>query len=235
MEKIKLSIVIPVYNEEKTLESIINKVQQVNFEKISKELIIVNDGSKDETEKIIKKLKSKYKNIRNFKHHRNKGKGAALRTGFKHASGNIITIQDGDLEYDPNEFKKMIKLILEGRTEVVYGSRLLNKPEGFWISSHYYGNKLLSLVTKLLFVRRISDMETCYKMMSREVLSELNLCSNGFNIEPEITAKIIRKGHDIIEVPIKYTGRSFKEGKKINWKHGIQAIWSLFYWKFKDF
>lgn len=235
MEKLKLSIIIPVYNEEKTLENIINKVQQVHLKKVSKELIIVNDGSKDKTEKIIAKLKNRYRNIRSFKHPYNRGKGAALRTGFKHASGNIITIQDGDLEYDPNEFKKMIKLILEGRTEVVYGSRLLRKTKGFWISSHYYGNKLLSFITKLLYLRKISDMETCYKMMSYEVLNELNLCSNGFNIEPEITAKIIRKGRDILEVPIKYTGRSFKEGKKINWRHGLQAIWTLFYWKFKEF
>ena len=230
----KLSIVIPVYNEEKTLEKIIDKVQKVNLGKIKKELIMVDDFSMDGSAKVIEKIKKKYRNVKSFRHKENMGKGAALRTGFKHISGDVVVVQDSDLEYNPEEFKRMIKLILEDKTKVVYGSRLIGKSKGFKVLSHYYGNKFLSLLTKLLYNADITDMETCYKMMSREVIDSLSLKSDKFDIEPEITSKIIKKGYKIIEIPIEYKGRSFAEGKKINWKDGIKAIWVLFYWRFKD-
>jgi glycosyltransferase involved in cell wall biosynthesis len=229
----KLSIVIPIYNEEATLEKIVERVRKTDLG-IDKELIIVNDGSKDKSKEIINRLQKNHKNIFAVHHERNKGKGAALRTGFKHVSGDIITVQDGDLEYDPREYKKMIKLIQSGKTNVVYGSRLKGKSEGFTVHSHYYGNKFLSLLTKILYGANITDMETCYKMMTKKVLQGLKLTSNQFDIEPEITAKIIKKGHRILEVPIRYHGRSFKEGKKINWKDGAGAIWALIYWRFKE-
>lgn len=229
----KLSIIIPVYNEEKTLGKIVDRVQKVNLGEVKKEIIIVNDCSKDGSAKIIGKLKKKYKNITSFEHKKNRGKGAALRTGFKHFSGDIVVVQDGDLEYDPNDFKKMIKLIIDGKTKVVYGSRLLGKSKGFTVWSHYYGNKFLSLLTKILYGVQITDMETCYKMMSKEVINGLKLESNKFDIEPEITSKIIKNKHKIIEIPIDYRGRSFEEGKKINWKDGIRAIWVLIFWRIR--
>ncbi len=230
----KLSIIIPVYNEEKTLEKIIEKVQRVRLGKIKKELIIIDDRSNDNSLSIIKKLEKKYQNIKRIEHKKNMGKGAAIRTGLKNISGEIVTIQDSDLEYNPEDFKKMIKLILTGKTKVVYGSRLIGKSRGFSVLSHYYGNKFLSLITQILYGAKITDMETCYKMMTREVADKLELISNKFDIEPEITAKIIKNGYKVIEIPITYNGRSFKEGKKINWKDGIRAVWVLIYWRFKS-
>lgn len=228
----KLSIIVPVYNEEKTLEKIIAKVQKVKIPKVSKEIIIVNDKSTDNSQKIIDKLKKKHKNIRSFKHEKNQGKGAALRTGFKHASGDVITIQDGDLEYNPEDYKRLIKPILEKKTKVVYGSRMLGKATGFIITSHWYGNKFLSFVTGLLYGKKVTDMETCYKMMTRDVLRSFNLKSNKFDIEPEITAKILKKKYKIIEIPINYKSRGFEQGKKITWKDGIVAIYTLFKYRF---
>ncbi len=230
----KLSIIIPVYNEEKTLELIVDKVQGVNFGDIKKELVIVNDASRDKSAEVIKKLEKKYKNIKSFAHEKNKGKGAALRTGFKNFTGDVVVIQDGDLEYNPEEFKKMLRFIEEGKTKVVYGSRLKGQSKGFTVWSHYYGNKFLSLITKILYGAEITDMETCYKMMAREVIKGFELESNRFDIEPEITSKIIKNKNKIIEIPISYEGRSFEEGKKINWKDGIRAIWVLFYWRFRN-
>lgn len=228
----KLSIIVPVYNEELTLNTIINKVQKVDLGNIEKEIIIVNDSSFDKTQDIINDLKLKHKNIYSFTHINNKGKGAAIRTGLKHFTGDIIIIQDGDLEYNPEDFKRLITPILERKSKVVYGSRLLGKVSGFNIPSHYYGNKLLSFITKLLYKQNITDMETCYKMMTKEVVKKLNLKSNKFDIEPEITSKIIKNNYKILEIPINYNCRSFKEGKKITWKDGFIAIYTLFKYKF---
>lgn len=235
MKKSKvLSIVIPVYNEEKTISLIVKRVQQVKIEGVTKRIIIVNDASTDNSEKIIKKLMKTYKNISLFKHEHNRGKGAAVRTGFKKASGDFVVIQDGDLEYNPQEFNLLIKPLLQGKAEVVYGSRVLGKIKGFNLPSHYYGNLFLSFVTRLLYHRRITDMETCYKMMRIEALEGLNLRSNKFDIEPEITAKLIKKGCIIKEVPIGYNSRSFEEGKKITWKDGLKALYILVKYRIFD-
>jgi len=228
-----LSVVIPVYNEEKTLSILVKRVQEVKIKGIKKQIVIVNDASTDDSEKVIESLSRKYKNVLFFKHKKNMGKGAAVRTGFKNATGDFIIIQDGDLEYDPNEFNLLLSPILKGKAKVVYGSRVLGKIKGFNIPSHYYGNLFLSFVTRLLYHRRITDMETCYKMMVSEVVKSLNLKSDKFDIEPEITAKLIKKGYIIMEVPITYNSRSFKEGKKITWKDGLKALYVLFkYWIF---
>ena len=236
----KLSIILPVYNEEKTLETIVDKIQKVNFgleklgkaEKIEKELIIVNDSSIDNSQVIIDRLKSKFKNIKTFKHEVNKGKGAAIKTGMKYVTGDILVIQDGDLEYNPEDFKKLIIPILEGKTKVVYGSRMLGHRRGFSIKSHYYGNKFLTFLTQIIYGQKITDMETCYKMVSKEVIKDIKFNSNRFDFEPEITAKIIKKGYKIMEIPIDYNCRSFEEGKKITWRDGIVAIYTLFKYRF---
>ncbi|AJF62704.1 MAG: Glycosyl transferase family 2 [archaeon GW2011_AR20] len=230
----KLSIIIPVYNESKTIKQIIERVQKVNLNNIRKELIVVNDCSKDNSKEIIRKLTRKYKNIRFFNHEKNLGKGAAIRTGLKHFTGNLIIIQDGDLEYDPNEYKRLIKPILEKKSEVVYGSRLLGKIKGFNIPTHYLGNKILSLFTTLLYFRKITDMETCYKLMTKDVVNSLRLRARRFDFEPEITAKIIKKGYKIIEIPINYNSRSFQEGKKITWRDGVKALYYLIKYRFTD-
>lgn len=228
----KLSILMPVYNEAKTIEKIIGKVENVNLGAISKELIIVDDSSTDSTQKIISNLKKKYRNIRAFRHSKNKGKGAAIRTGIKYASGEIVVIQDGDLEYNPEDFKRLIKPILQKKAKVVYGSRFLGKTSGFSIPSHYYGNIFLTFLTRILYNRKVTDMETCYKMMTSDIIKKLNLQSDSFAIEPEITAKILRKGHRVIEIPINYRCRSFAEGKKIGWKDGIIAVYTLLKYRF---
>ncbi len=230
----KLSIIMPVYNEGKTLEKIVKRVQRVDLGKIKKEIIIINDASKDNSLNVIKKLSKKYKNIKFYSHSLNQGKGAAVRTGLKYFTGNILVIQDGDLEYNPEDFRKLIKPILEGKTKIVYGSRLLGEERGFNVFSHYIGNRILSLVTTLLYFRRITDMETCYKMMAKEVINSLKLKAKRFDFEPEITAKIIRKGYKIIEIPIIYNCRSFKEGKKITWIDGIKALYYLIKYRFTN-
>ncbi|MEK6840965.1 MAG: glycosyltransferase family 2 protein, partial [Nanoarchaeota archaeon] len=166
----KLSIIMPVYNEEKTIEKIIERVQKVNLGKIKKEIIIVNDASKDRSLNIIDKIKKKYKNVKVFSHKVNQGKGASIRTGLKYFTGDIVVIQDGDLEYNPEDFKKLIKPILENKNKVVYGSRLLGEERGFNVPLHYIGNRILSLITRILYFKKITDMETCYKMMTKDVI-----------------------------------------------------------------
>ncbi len=230
----KLSILIPAYNEEKTIEQIINKVQNVNLGKIKKELIVINDASKDKTKEIIQKLMKKYKNILLLNHNINQGKGAAIRTGLKNFDGDVLVIQDGDLEYNPEDFKRLIKPILDNKTKVVYGSRVLGKIRGFQILHHYIGNLGLSALTSIIYLRKISDMETGYKMMTKEVIKNINLKSKRFDFEPEITAKIIKKGYKIIEIPITYNSRSFKSGKKITVKDGFIAFYYLLKYRFFD-
>lgn len=233
MRSRRLSIIIPAYNEEKTIGKMVEILQKLELG-LEKEIIIINDASTDRTQEIIDNLQKKYKNIISYKHKTNFGKGTGIRTGLKHFTGDFVVVQDADLEYNPEDFKRMIPLILQGKTEVVYGSRLLGKSSGFSVPTHYYGNKFLSLITRILYNKKITDMETCYKMMTRRVAKSLNLKSSKFDIEPEITAKIIKQGNDIIEIPINYRGRSFKEGKKINWKDGIVAICILFKYRFFD-
>ena len=229
----KLSIVVPVYNEKNTVLKIIEKVKALDVEK---EIIIVDDCSTDGTLELLKEqLDGKYPEVRIFYHVSNQGKGAALRTGFQHVSGDIITIQDADLEYEPEELKDLIKPITDGFADVVYGSRLSGgKPQRMYLFWHLAGNKFLTLITNLLYNTTISDMETCYKVMTKRVLDSLNLKSRSFNIEPEITAKIFKQHYRVYEMPISYYGRDYSEGKKICWQDGFSAMWTLIKYRFMD-
>ena len=230
----KLSIIMPVYNEEKTIEKIVERVQNVKIPNIDKELIMINDASEDNSLEKLNNLSKKYKNVKVLSHEINKGKGAAIRAGLKYSTGDIVVIQDGDLEYNPEDFKRLIQPILDKKYKVVYGSRFLGRIKGYINPVHDLGNKFLSLTTALLYFRNITDMETCYKMMHKDVVKSLNLKANRFDFEPEITAKIIKKGHKILEIPIEYNSRSFKEGKKITWKDGIKAMYYLIKYRFVD-
>ncbi|MFP4112470.1 MAG: glycosyltransferase family 2 protein [Candidatus Woesearchaeota archaeon] len=226
----KLSVIIPVYNERETLIKLLMKVEDVKLGMVKKEIILVDDYSTDGTRDIIKDLPEKYKVI--F-HKKNRGKGRAIRTGLKYATGDIIVIQDSDLEYDPQDYKKLIKPILKGNAKVVYGSRFMKNNNNWAIPSHYVGNKILSIATTILFFRYVSDMETCYKMFTKDVLKKIKkLKAQRFDFEPEITAKIIKAGFRIKEVPINYHPRDFSEGKKINWKDGVQALLYLIKYRF---
>lgn len=223
-----LSIIIPAYNEEKTIKSVIEKISKTDLG-IEKELIVVDDCSKDKTREILKKLEKKH-NLKLIFKPKNGGKGTALRVGFKHATGNIITIHDADLEYDTEDLKKLIRPILDKKAKVVYGSRFLNFKANKTI--FYYGNKFLSLMTSIIYLHRITDMETCYKVFSAEVIKRLKLVSNGFEIEPEMTSKILKRGYKIKELPIKYNPRTAKEGKKIKKSDGLIALWTLIKYRF---
>lgn len=231
----KLSIIIPVYNEEKTINQILEKVLKVKLN-LEKEIIVVDDCSKDETLNILKKRNS----IILLQHEKNKGKGAAIKSGFKKATGDIILIQDADLEYDPNDYPKLLKPILENKTKVVYGSRFLNKKLIFFgknktnLPFHWIGNRFLTFLTSILYRQRITDMETCYKVFRKEVLNNIHINSNRFEFEPEITAKISKAGYKIYEVPIDYKVRSYEEGKKITVLDGIKALYYLIKYRVKN-
>lgn len=229
----KLSVIIPVYNEEKTIREIISRVLKVNLgKKITKEIVVVDDGSTDQTWEILKELSYKDK-IKIFAHKKNLGKGAAVRTGIKKSTGEIIIIQDADLEYSPSDYPKLLKPIIKGETQIVYGTRMgiKVKPE-FYLS--FLGNKLLTWFTNLLFRRNLSDVFVCYKAFRRETLKGVSLRSNGFNIEIELTAKFLKRRVKIKEVPISYQGRSWREGKKINFFDGLISLLNVFYYRFFD-
>ncbi|MFC1627004.1 glycosyltransferase family 2 protein [Patescibacteria group bacterium] len=219
----KLSIIIPVYNEQNTISEIIKRVKKVNLQKITKEIIVVDDGSTDNTVKILKKISG----IKKIFQSNNQGKGAAIRAGLKKASGDYILIQDADLEYDPNDIPTLLEPIKAKKTNIVYGSRFLGPHKNmlFW---HLMGNRFLSFMTNLLFNTTLSDMEVGYKVIPRKLLKSLNLRQNRFGFEPEVTAKLLKKGYRIYEIPISYTGREFHEGKKITWKDGFKALFLLF-------
>ncbi|MBW2478567.1 MAG: glycosyltransferase family 2 protein, partial [Deltaproteobacteria bacterium] len=214
---VKLSVVIPVYNEEKTIQEIVRRVQEVALEK---EVIIVNDGSSDGTAQALNRIADDYDNLVVLDQTRNRGKGAALRKGFAQATGEIILIQDADLEYDPRDYGRLLEPILDGRADVVYGSRFLGGPHRVLFFWHYAGNKFLTLLSNLLNNLNLSDMEVGYKVFRRQILERIDLKSNRFGFEPEVTAKIARLRPRIYEVPISYSGRSYEEGKKITWKDG---------------
>jgi glycosyltransferase involved in cell wall biosynthesis len=230
-EKI-LSVVIPVYNEKGTILTIIEKVLRLDF---VKEVIVVDDGSTDGTRELLQATAFD-KRVRTFFQDRNRGKGAALRTGFGHVTGEIVTIQDADLEYDPNEFVEMSRPIVEGVADVVYGSRLSGgKPQRVHLFWHRVGNGFLTFVTGILYNTTLSDMETCYKMFRKGVLDGIRIKSDDFSVEPELTAKICKnKRWRIYELPISYYGRSYAEGKKISWRHGFSALWTLLKFRFTD-
>lgn len=227
MSKIrKLSIVIPVYNEKDTLESLVRKVKHVDLEKIEKEIILVDDASSDGSADILRKLAKKDPSLVVQFKTENSGKGATLKEGFDLTTGDYVIVQDADLEYEPNDYKKLIRALEEEDVDVVYGSRFSGNYEDM-TSLHYVGNKMLTLVTNMLFGVMLTDMETCYKLMPGSFVRNLDIKSLRFNFEPEITARILRSGKRIKEVPISYKGRSHSEGKKITWRDGISAVLTL--------
>lgn len=229
----KISVIMPVYNEARTINEIIKKVIDT---KIVDELIIVDDFSSDDTMKVLKSLSSK--EIRICAHDKNLGKGAAIRTGLKNATGDIIIFQDADLEYDPNDYAKLVQPIKDGRADVVYGSRFLGRKnilhcKKFFYLTHFVGNKFLNFMVTLLYGARLTDMETCYKVIRKDILDKIELSATGFEIEPEITAKLLKRGVKIHEVPISYAPRDYREGKKISWKDGFRALYVLLKYRIK--
>ncbi|MFH1692108.1 MAG: glycosyltransferase family 2 protein [Candidatus Omnitrophota bacterium] len=223
----KLSIIMPIYNEEATLKHIIEKILSVD---IDKELIIVNDGSIDRSSQILDTIKND--SIKIIKHSHNQGKGSAIKTGLSCVTGDIVVIQDADLEYDPADYIRLVEPIVAGEAKVVYGSRFLIK--GNSISKSYYAaNRFLTFLTNLLHGSRLTDMETCYKVFCTDILKGLDLDSDGFEIEPELTIKALKKGYKIREVPIFYQARSYREGKKITWKDAIKTLLTIFRYKFR--
>ncbi len=227
----QISVVIPVYNEVSTIREIVVRVQAVDLEK---EIIIIDDGSTDGTRELLQEITLSHDNVRVLYHDRNQGKGAALRTGFEGATGDIVIIQDADLEYDPREYPVLLAPILDGRADIVYGSRFLGGPHRVLFFWHYLGNKFLTLLSNALTNLNLTDMETCYKVFRREVLNDIQLRSNRFGFEPEFTAKIAKKGFRIYETSISYSGRTYAEGKKISWKDGVKAIFAIIWFRFFD-
>jgi len=223
---------MPVYNEAHTIREIIERVKATPLDGLRKELVIVDDGSTDGTREVLQGLVQTDEQKVYF-HAQNMGKGAALRTALTYATGDIIIIQDADLEYDPREYTELVAPILEGRADVVYGSRLTGgkvaRAFNFW---HYIGNKMLTLVTNILYNAILSDMETCYKVFRADVIKNIQIKSNRFDFEPEITAKVLKRRHKLYEMPISYYGRDFSEGKKITWRDGFSAVWALVKYRF---
>jgi glycosyltransferase involved in cell wall biosynthesis len=224
-----LSVVMPVYNERATIEEIVGRVLAVP---IRTQLIVVDDGSSDGTRERLVEIQRE-RGFTLILQPRNQGKGAALRRGFQEVAGDLVVIQDADLEYSPEEYPQLIELICQGRADVVYGSRFLGRHRVFMFS-HYVGNRIVTLLTNVLYNTMLTDMETCYKVMRVEVLRSFTLSSNGFGIEPELTAKIFKRGYRVYEVPITYDGRGYDQGKKITWRDGFRALWVLLRYRFTE-
>jgi len=240
----KLSVIVPVYNERDTVAEILRRVRAVGLKvpigfgpedgsivKMEREIVVVDDGSADGTRDILHGMEDD-PDLRLVLHQENQGKGAAVRTGLQQASGDVMLIQDADLEYDPRDYPSMLQPILEGRSQVVYGSRFRGGPTKAMFFWHMVGNRLLTLVTNVLYDSILSDMETCYKVFTREVADQLDLRASGWGFDPEITAQILKLGYRIYEVPITYTGREFHEGKKIGWRDGLTVLWTLIKYRF---
>jgi glycosyltransferase involved in cell wall biosynthesis len=226
----KLSVLIPVYNEASTLKEIVERVMNVGLDK---ELILVNDASSDATPQILDELHQKFPHLVILHHKQNLGKGSAIRSALSMARGDYVIIQDADLEYDPEDYHKLLEPVHRFKAEAVYGSRFkgIHKNMFFW---HFLGNKFLSLTTNLLYNTTLSDMETCYKLIKADVLKKITLKSRRFEFEPEITAKLLKRKIRIFEVPVSYAGREYEEGKKITWKDGFSALWTLLKYRFVD-
>jgi len=225
----KLSVVIPVYNEVATIREILERVRAVP---VPKEIVVVDDGSSDGTRDVLRSLSSP--DLVVMFHEKNRGKGAALRTGFARVTGDIVLVQDADLEYDPSEYPRLLKPILEGNAEVVYGSRFGGETHRVLFFWHYVGNRFLTSLSNMFTNLNLSDMETCYKVFRADLLKRLRLRSNRFGFEPEFTVKVARLGCRIYEVPVSYHGRGYEKGKKITWKDGISAIACIVWYRFFD-
>jgi glycosyltransferase involved in cell wall biosynthesis len=243
---VKLSVLIPCYNESGTIREIVEQVRAVQIRlrvrdgrfrlpiaadgtvelAVEKEIVIVDDGSTDGTRDLLPPL-AELPDVFVCYHEQNMGKGAAVRTAIEKATGDIMLVQDADLEYDPRDYPALLQPIIEGRAQVVYGSRFLGGPRKAMFFTHMLGNKILTLFTNVLFDTILSDMETCYKVFTRPVAEQLRLKSHGWGFDPEITAKILKRGYRIYEVPISYTGREYHEGKKISWRDGLTVMWTL--------
>lgn len=224
----KLSVIIPVYNEAKTIAELIQRVEAVP---IDKDIIVVDDYSADGSRDVLQSLNHPHLSV--FYHEKNLGKGAAVRTGIEHATGDYVVIQDADLEYDPREYPKLLEPILQGQADVVYGSRFKGQIQDMTLVQRV-GNRFLTVWTNLLYGTTLSDMETCYKLVPTKVMRGLHLRSRAFDFEPEVTAKLLRRGYRIVEVPIAYAARNTLEGKKISWTHGFPALWCLIKYRFVD-
>ena len=225
----KISIVIPVFNERDTIAQVIGRVRAVLGERPS-EIVVVDDGSSDGTRDILRTVDG----IRLIEHEGNQGKGAALRTGFGAVVGDVVIVQDADLEYDPRDYEKLLEPIMDGRADVVFGSRFLGGPHRVLFFWHYLANKMLTWLSNVFTNLNLSDMETGYKVFRREVLAKIQIRSDRFNFEPEITAKVAKGRYRIYEVPISYSGRTYEEGKKIGFVDGISALWSIIKYRFID-
>ena len=230
--RVKLSIVMPVYNERHFVREIIDRVLAVRLDGIGTELVVVDDCSRDGTRDVLKALENPA--VKVVYHEQNQGKGAALRTGFSHCTGDVILIQDADLEYNPTDYPALLKPILEKNADVVYGSRFLGGPHRVHLFWHMVGNRFLTLLSNMMSNLNLTDMETCYKVFRREVLDGVRLRSDRFGFEPEFTQKVARGGWRVYEVPISYHGRDYSEGKKIGWKDGVSAIYTIIKYRFID-
>jgi glycosyltransferase involved in cell wall biosynthesis len=223
-----LSVIVPVFDERATVAEILRRIRSVSIP-LELEVVVVDDGSSDGTDKILAALEDS--TVRVITHSSNRGKGAAIATGLANVRGDLVLVQDADLEYDPDDWPRLLDPVLKGKARVVYGSRFTGERKNMF-PSHWLGNRLLTLVTNVLYRSTLSDMETCYKLFDRRVLEGITIRSRRFEFEPEITAKVLRRGYRIYEVPISYAGREISEGKKISWRDGIGAIATLFRYRF---
>jgi len=219
---------MPIYNEEKTLLEIYNRVKNVDIGNLEKEIIMIDDCSEDNSFGIIKSIKDK--NVIKLRHNKNMGKGGAIKTALKKVTGDYVIIQDGDLEYNPEEYNKLLPYTKD--YDIVYGSRLSGEVKGFNVPLHFIGNKILSIATSVLYGKMVTDMETCYKLIKSDIIKNMKIDSDRFDFEPEVTARLLKSGNKIKEVPITYNCRSFEEGKKITWKDGIKALYVLLKYRF---